>query len=94
MNKDELRWMLAELMEKNTVIRGNAQLALECDHPKWAKKYISSIILHIDKITALTSIITDLFLNEKNDDSDSDKVSASTAALAKISARAENIKLH
>ncbi len=94
MNKDELRWMLAELIEKNTVIRGNAQLALECDHPKWTKKYISSIIRHIDKITALTSIITDLFLNEKNDDSDSDKVRASTAALAKISARAENIKLH
>ncbi len=97
MNKDELKWMLSELNEKNIIIRGYAQMALECDHPKWARKYISSIIQHIDKITALTSIITDLYLTGKDDDSDSisDSVSGSnTAVLAGSAARTENIKLH
>ncbi|MFA4884892.1 MAG: hypothetical protein WC601_03810 [Desulfotomaculaceae bacterium] len=91
MNKDELKWMLSEL----SIIRGNAQLALECDHPEWARKYISSIIRHIDKLTVLTAIITDLYLTGKDDDCDSNNVSGSDlAALAKIATRAENIKLH
>ena len=95
MNKDELKWMLSELSEKNNVIRGYAQLALECDHSKWARKYISSIIQHIDKLTALTSIITDLYLSGKDDDSDSISVSSSnTAILAGSAVRTENIKLH
>lgn len=97
MNKDELKWMLSELNEKNTIIRGYAQMALECDHPKWARKYISSIIQHVDRITALTSIITELYLTGKDDDCDSDSHSVSKsdpAALANIAARAENIKLH
>ena len=93
MNKDELKWMLSELNEKNTVIRGYAQLALECDHPKWARKYISSIIQHIDRITAVTSVIADLYLSGEDDDCYSDNVSG-PAALAKIAARAESIKLH
>lgn len=95
MNKDELKWMLSELSEKNTVIRGYAQMALQCDHPKWARKYISSIIQHIDRITAVTSVIADLYLTGKDDDYDIDKIcGAGLAALAKIAARAENIKLH
>lgn len=93
MNKDELRWMLSELSEKNTVIRGYAQLALQCDHPKWARKYISSIIKHIDRITAVTSVIADLYLSGKDDDRNSDSAGG-PAALAKIAARAESIKLH
>ncbi len=93
MNKDELRWMLSELSEKNTVIRGYAQLALQCDHPKWARKYISSIIKHIDRITAVTSVIADLYLSGKDDDRKSDSASG-PAASAKIAARSENIKLH
>ncbi len=95
MNKDELRWMLSELSEKNTVIRGYAQLALQCDHPKWARKYISSIIKHIDRITAVTSVVADLYLSDKGDGCDSDKVhGTSQTILAKIAARAESIKLH
>jgi hypothetical protein len=70
-NKDELKWMINELNEKNTVIRGYAQLALECDHHNWAKKYIASIIQQIDKITALTTIISDLYLDGKDDSCDS-----------------------
>lgn len=94
MNKEELKWMLNELNEKNTIIRGYAQLALECDHPRWARKYISSIIQHIDKITAVASIITDLYLSGKDNDCDSDIESSIPASLADIAARAENIKLH
>ncbi|NLI13527.1 hypothetical protein [Pelotomaculum propionicicum] len=90
MNKDELRWMLSELTEKNAVIRGYAQMALECDHPEWAMKYIFSIIQHIDKLTVLTSIITDLYLTGKDDGCDT----GDAAALASIAARAESIKLH
>ncbi len=75
MNKGELKWMINELNEKNTVIRGFAQMALECDHPVWAKKHISSIIQQIDKITALTAIISDLYLGGKDDGFDSDGLS-------------------
>lgn len=82
MNKGELKWMINELNERNTVIRGFAQMALECDHPVWAKKHISSIIQQIDKITALTSIISELYLGGKDDGCDSDGLSCdSTEAL-------------
>lgn len=63
MKKGELKWMINELNDKKTVIRGYAQLALECDHPNWAKKYIASIIQQIDKLTTLTTIISDLYLD-------------------------------
>jgi hypothetical protein len=62
-NKGELRWMIHELNEMSSVIKGYAQLALECDHPHWSKKYIASIIQQVDKVTALTTIISDLYLN-------------------------------
>jgi hypothetical protein len=94
-NKDELRWMLAELNEKNALVRGYAQMALECDHPRWARKHISSIIRHIDKITALMSIITDLYLIGEDDVCENDSVSSrELVSLANIAARAENYKLH
>lgn len=80
MNKGELKWMISELIDKNTVIRGYAQLALKCDHPNWAKKYITSIIQQIDKITALTTIITDLYLDGKDDSCDSDNFGRSKSA--------------
>jgi hypothetical protein len=87
-NKGELKWMINELNEKNTVIRGYAQLALECDHHNWAKKYIASIIQQIDKITALNTIITDLYLDGKDDTTGS--VSKSAALNDLIYGKANN----
>lgn len=94
MNKDELKWMLSELNEKNAVIRGYTQLALECDHPKWAKRYLLSIIKQTDQITSLTKLITDLYINSK--DKDCDWVSGNSPALLDnlVSIKTENMKLH
>lgn len=95
MNKGELQWMINELNEKNTVIRGFAQLALECDHPVWAKKHISSIIQQIDKITALTAIISELYLEGKDDSCDSDGLSSDrTEALNSLIYEKRNTRLH
>jgi len=70
-NKGELRWMIHELNEKSSVIKGYAQMALECDHPHWSKKYIASIIQQVDKITAFTTIIYDLYLDGRDDNCES-----------------------
>lgn len=64
MNKEKLQWIINELNDKATVIRGYAQMALECDHPDWSKKYINSIIRQIDKIAALNTLITSLYLGK------------------------------
>ena len=72
MDKEELKWMIHELNDKSTVIRGYAQLAMECDHPNCSKKYIASIIRQIDKVTALTTIISDLYLDGEEGDCDRD----------------------
>ena len=63
MNRAELAWMLDELTDKATVIRGYAQMALECEHPNWSKQYINSIIRQIDKLSALNKVIATLYLN-------------------------------
>lgn len=96
MNKGELKWMINELNEKNTVIRGFAQMALECDHPVWAKKHISSIIQQIDKITALTAIISELYLGSKDDSWDSDGLSGdrTEAALNSLIYGKRNTRFH
>lgn len=67
MNRGELEWMIHELNDTSSVIRGYAQLALECEHPNWSKKYITSIIQQIDKLTALTTLISGLYLNGEDD---------------------------
>lgn len=71
MNYEELKWMISELNDKAAVIRGYAQMALEYDHPNLSKKYINSIIRQIDKITALNSVITTLYLCGDDDNHDS-----------------------
>lgn len=70
MNKEGLIWMINELNDKATVIRGYAQMALQCDHPGWSKKYINSIIRQIDKISALNTVITALYLCDDDDNHD------------------------
>lgn len=98
MDKGALKWLISELNDKNTVIKGYAQMALKCDHPNWTKRYITSIIQQIDKITAVTAIITDLYLSGIDDsgdsgDSDNDNCSKS-AAMENLIARSSNIKFH
>ncbi|MEG3072383.1 MAG: hypothetical protein HQP61_04505 [Peptococcaceae bacterium] len=82
MNKKELQWMINELNDKATVIRGYAQMALECDHPDWSKKYINSIIRQTDKIAALNTLIASLYLgkDEKNCDSGCKSISQNSTA--------------
>jgi hypothetical protein len=94
-DKGELKWLISELNDKNTVIKGYAQMALKCDHPNWTKRYITSIIQQIDKITAVTAIITDLYLSGSDDSGDSDNDNCSkSAALENLIARSSNIKFH
>ena len=82
MSKEELKWMINELNDRATVIRGYAQMALECDHPDWSKKYINSIIRQTDKIAALNILITSLYLskNEENCDGGCKSVSQNSTA--------------
>ena len=95
MEKGELKWMIAELNEKNTVIRGYAQLALKCDHPRWTKRYIASIIQQIDRVTALNRIITDLYLSDIDDNNESDNISRSrSATLDSLISGQMNAKFH
>ena len=94
MDKGELKWLISELNDQNTVIKGYAQMALKCDHPNWTKRYIASIIQQIDKITAVTAIITDLYLSGSDDSGDSDNCSSKAAALENLMARSANIKFH
>ena len=94
MDKGDLKWMISELNEKNTVIRGYAQLALRCDHPKWTKRYISSIIQQIDRITALNTIITDLYLSDKDDNNESDNISSRSVTLDNLISGQMNTKFH
>jgi hypothetical protein len=94
-DKGELKWLISELNDKNTVIKGYAQMALKCDHPNWTKRYITSIIQQIDKITAVTAIINDLYLSGSDDNSDSDNDNCSkSATLENLIARSSNIKFH
>jgi hypothetical protein len=94
-DKDVLKLMIAELNEKNTVIRGYAQLALKCDHPRWTKRYIASIIQQVDRITALNRIITDLYLSNTDNNNDSDNYSSSgSAMLDSLISRHTNFKFH
>jgi hypothetical protein len=93
-NKGELKWMISELNEKNTIIRGYAQLALKCDHPKWTKRYIASIIQQIDRITALNTIITELYLIDKDDNNDSDNSSSRSVTLDKLISGHMNTRFH
>jgi hypothetical protein len=93
-DRGELKWLISELNDKNTVIRGYAQMALKCDHPNWTKRYIASIIQQIDKISAVTAIITDLYLSDKEDNSDSDNISCKSATLENLISRSTNIKFH
>jgi len=69
-NKEELQWIINTLNDKATVIRGYAQMALQCDHPGWSKKYINSIIRQIDKIAALNALITSLYLGKDEENCD------------------------
>lgn len=94
MDKGELKWLISELNDKNTVIKGYAQMALKCDHPNWTKRYITSIIQQIDKITAVTAIITDLYLSGSDDNGDTDNCIRKSAALESLIARSSNIKFH
>lgn len=94
MDKGELKWLISELNDKNTVIKGYAQMALKCDHPNWTKRYITSIIQQIDKITAVTAIITDLYLSGSDDNCDNDNFISKSAALESLIARSSNIKFH
>jgi hypothetical protein len=93
-DKGELKWLISELNDKNTVIKGYAQMALKCDHPNWTKRYITSIIQQIDKITAVTAIITDLYLSGSDDSGDNDNCISKSAALEDLIARSSNIKFH
>jgi hypothetical protein len=93
-DKGELKWLISELNDKNTVIKGYAQMALKCDHPNWTKRYITSIIMQIDKITAVTAIITDLYLSGSDDNDNNDNCSSKAAALENLIARSANIKFH
>jgi len=93
-DKGELKWLISEVNDKNTVIKGYAQMALKCDHPNWTKRYITSIIQQIDKITAVTAMITDLYLSSSDDSGDSDISSSKSAALENLIARSSNIKFH
>ncbi len=70
MDREELKWMIDELNDKATVIRGYAQLALECEHPGRSKKYIKAIIRQIDRLSALNTVIETLYLCADDDSHD------------------------
>ncbi len=95
MKKDELKWMLLELNENIAVIRGYAQLALECDHNKWAARYLALILKQTDKITCLTNIVTDLYINDKGSDCEGDSSGKDIpAGMEHLFTKTSNIKLH
>lgn len=44
---------LRKIIDSITVIRGNAQLAMEVSHIKWARYYLNDIITECDNINLL-----------------------------------------
>ena len=51
-NREEL---LKNIIDSITIISGNAQLAKEVGHIKWAQDYLDRIIIECNKITSMVN---------------------------------------
>lgn len=64
MNKAKRNQFTAVISDSIAIIRGNAQLALEVDRPKWVDRYLQEIIKESDKFVQFINQTKDLCLNE------------------------------